>query len=61
VEKVLIGHVRPITSVSWSRSGRYLVTASLDWNIRVWDITTSGFYYSQTFQSMVFSAVFSPI
>jgi len=61
IAKVFIGHVRPLTSVSWSRSSQYLVTSSLDWNIRVWDITTSTFYYSHTFNSMVFKAQFHPV
>ncbi|KAK4056681.1 chromatin binding protein [Microbotryomycetes sp. JL221] len=39
VIKVLEGHVRPITAVCWSRNSRYLLTASKDWNVIVWDLS----------------------
>lgn len=33
-----LGHVKPITSVSWSPYGRYLASSSLDWNVNIWDL-----------------------
>lgn len=32
-------HVRPITSISWSKCGRYLLTASQDWDCKLWDLS----------------------
>ncbi|KAF5364209.1 hypothetical protein D9756_000928 [Leucocoprinus leucothites] len=36
--RVLDGHVRGVTSVDWSRYGRYVLTSSKDWNVIVWDL-----------------------
>lgn len=33
------GHVRPITSLSWSLCGRYLLSTSQDWSIKLWDLS----------------------
>src|SRR3954464_81239 len=38
VARSLIGHVRAVTSVSWSRNGRHLLSASKDWNCIFWDL-----------------------
>lgn len=32
------GHVRPITSISWSRDGRYLLSSARDWRCKLWDL-----------------------
>lgn len=32
-------HVRPITSITWSRCGRYLLTSSQDWYCKLWDLS----------------------
>ncbi|WPK23320.1 hypothetical protein PUMCH_000557 [Australozyma saopauloensis] len=32
------GHVRPITSISWSHCGRYLLSSSQDWACILWDL-----------------------
>lgn len=32
------GHVRPITSLAWSRCGRYLLSSSQDWCCILWDL-----------------------
>ncbi|OBA22725.1 WD40 repeat-like protein [Metschnikowia bicuspidata var. bicuspidata NRRL YB-4993] len=32
------GHVRPVTSLSWSHCGRYLLLASQDWSCILWDL-----------------------
>ncbi|EIW82178.1 WD40 repeat-like protein [Coniophora puteana RWD-64-598 SS2] len=34
----LEGHVKGITSVDWSRNSRFLLTASKDWNVIIWDL-----------------------
>ncbi|KAJ2927391.1 hypothetical protein H1R20_g9706, partial [Candolleomyces eurysporus] len=38
--RCLDGHVKPVTSVDWSRNSRYLLTSSKDWNIVVWDLAS---------------------
>ncbi|PPR02510.1 hypothetical protein CVT26_011994, partial [Gymnopilus dilepis] len=37
----LDGHVKSITSIDWSRSSRYLLTSSKDWNVLVWDLAST--------------------
>lgn len=32
-------HCRPVTSISWSSCGRYLLTASQDWCCKLWDLS----------------------
>ena len=32
------GHTRPISSISWSRCSRYLLTAGQDWKCKLWDL-----------------------
>ncbi|KAI0722010.1 COMPASS complex protein [Cerioporus squamosus] len=36
----LDGHVKMITSVDWSQNSRYVVTASKDWNVIIWDLAS---------------------
>ncbi|KAI9340878.1 WD40-repeat-containing domain protein [Obelidium mucronatum] len=35
----LAGHVAPVSSLSWSRNGQFLLSASKDWNCILWDLT----------------------
>ncbi|EDK44021.1 conserved hypothetical protein [Lodderomyces elongisporus NRRL YB-4239] len=32
-------HVRPITSISWSNCGRYILSSSQDWYCKLWDLS----------------------
>lgn len=36
---MLGAHVRPITSIAWSPDGRFLLTSSRDWFIKLWDLS----------------------
>ena len=36
------GHVQAVNSVSWSGCGRYLITTSRDWFIKLWDLAKPG-------------------
>ncbi|GAA96670.1 uncharacterized protein L969DRAFT_97026 [Mixia osmundae IAM 14324] len=38
--KFFEGHVKAITSICWSKNGRYLLSASKDWNVIIWDVET---------------------
>ncbi|ODV76763.1 compass histone methyltransferase subunit [Suhomyces tanzawaensis NRRL Y-17324] len=33
------GHTRPVTSLSWSRCGRYILSSSQDWSCILWDLS----------------------
>ncbi|PPQ83642.1 hypothetical protein CVT25_006248 [Psilocybe cyanescens] len=37
----LDGHVKTITSIDWSRNSRYLLTSSKDWNVIIWDLSST--------------------
>ncbi|KAH8830539.1 WD40 repeat-like protein [Flagelloscypha sp. PMI_526] len=39
VVRWLDGHVKAVTSIDWSRNSKYIMTASKDWNIIIWDLT----------------------
>lgn len=34
------GHVKAVTAIDWSRNSRYVLTASKDWNIIIWDLAS---------------------
>ncbi|KAI8879674.1 Set1 complex component swd1 [Backusella circina FSU 941] len=38
VSRNLVGHVKPIASISWSHNGGYLLSASKDWTCIYWDL-----------------------
>ncbi|KAI8977098.1 WD40-repeat-containing domain protein [Mycotypha africana] len=40
VARNLVGHVKSVTSISWSRNGRYLLSASRDWSCIYWDLAS---------------------
>ncbi|KAF9520982.1 hypothetical protein BS47DRAFT_1310964 [Hydnum rufescens UP504] len=40
VLRSLEGHSKTVTSVSWSRNSRYVMTSSRDWNCVLWDLET---------------------
>jgi COMPASS component SWD1 len=60
VAKILIGHVHPITNVSWSRDGRKLLTSSTDWNLRLWDVLSSRIDITVSFESPVLQSQIHP-
>ncbi|EKM59556.1 uncharacterized protein PHACADRAFT_85948 [Phanerochaete carnosa HHB-10118-sp] len=36
----LEGHVKSVTCVDWSRNSTYVLTASKDWNVVIWDLSS---------------------
>ncbi|KAK4054485.1 chromatin binding protein [Microbotryomycetes sp. JL201] len=65
--KVLEGHVRPISAICWSRNSRYLLSASKDWNVIIWDLSREAVKSAQgerrhtiRFDGPVISAHFHP-
>ncbi|GAA6020877.1 hypothetical protein JCM11491_000017 [Sporobolomyces phaffii] len=43
VVRWLEGHVKSVTTVCWSQNSRYLLSASRDWNVIIWDLSSSAF------------------
>ncbi|GAA5988995.1 hypothetical protein JCM5350_001744 [Sporobolomyces pararoseus] len=43
VVRWLEGHVKTVTVVCWSQNSRYLLTASRDWNVIIWDLSSAAF------------------
>ncbi|KAJ8086078.1 chromatin binding protein [Marasmius tenuissimus] len=39
--RTLDGHVKNITSLDWSRHSRYVLTSSKDWNVIIWDLSST--------------------
>ncbi|KAF9375766.1 hypothetical protein CPC16_000545 [Podila verticillata] len=60
VSRSLIGHIKTITSLSWSRNGRYLLSSSRDWNCIVWDLLTGTKKHTIRFDTPVLNAQFHP-
>ncbi|KAI9146419.1 WD40-repeat-containing domain protein [Paraphysoderma sedebokerense] len=56
----LCGHVKDVTSVSWSRNGRYLLSSSMDWNCIVWDLATARKKHVIRFESPLMFAQLHP-
>ena len=53
IAKLLIGHVQPVTSVSWSHDSRYLMTTSTDWKLIVWDVVSAIMVHELRFEAAV--------
>eukprot|EP00041_Stephanoeca_diplocostata_P006766 m.93258 g.93258 ORF g.93258 m.93258 type:complete len:143 (-) comp16529_c0_seq7:165-593(-) len=60
VARVLSGHVETISSVSWSRNGRRLISASGDWHVIVWDVLGADRIASYKFDGPMLSASMHP-
>ncbi|KAG0149719.1 hypothetical protein CROQUDRAFT_720866 [Cronartium quercuum f. sp. fusiforme G11] len=58
--KFLLGHVKPITSLWWSKKSRYLLSSSRDWNVIIWDLQTGERRNTIRFDAPVTSAQFHP-
>lgn len=58
--KFFLGHVKPITSLDWSKKSKYLLSASRDWNVIVWDLLSGERRETVRFDAPVTSAQFHP-
>ena len=56
----LKGHTRQIQSLSWSRTGRYLLTAATDWKCILWDLQDGSRLREVMFEAPVYSAELHP-
>lgn len=61
VAKSIIAHVNhPVCSISWSRNGHKLVSASLDNSIAVWQVLTGECLMRWRFPSPILKSQFNP-
>jgi len=60
IAKVLVAHVHPISSVSWSRNGKKILTSSTDWNVGLWDVLTGDCETRYRFPSAIHKVQFHP-
>ncbi|XP_057301743.1 F-box-like/WD repeat-containing protein ebi isoform X2 [Hydractinia symbiolongicarpus] len=56
----LTRHVEPVNSISFHPDGTYLVSASLDGYINIWELQTGNFIVSKASSAGVFEACWSP-
>jgi COMPASS component SWD1 len=60
VARIFLGHVHPVTSVSWSKNGKKLLSSSTDWHVIIWDVLTGAELFKKRFDSPVLSAQLHP-
>ncbi|CAO3590637.1 unnamed protein product [Absidia cylindrospora] len=60
VARNLTGHVKPVASISWSRNGRYLLSASKDWTCIFWDLVTGTKHTKIRFDTPLLMAQMHP-
>lgn len=60
IARTLNGHIETVTSVCWSRNGRKLLSASVDWNVILWDVANSERIRVYKFDGPVTSARIHP-
>ena len=53
-------HVHPITSLSWNRSGKKLLSSATDWNVVLWDVVSGEAELCLRFPSPVAKVQFNP-
>ena len=53
-------HVHPITSLSWNRSGKKLLSSAIDWNVVLWDVVSGEVELCLRFPSPVAKVQFNP-
>lgn len=60
IAKVIVAHVHPISSVSWSRNGKKILTSSTDWNVGLWDVLSGDCETRYRFPSAIHKVQFHP-
>ena len=56
----LKGHIRSIQSLSWSKCGRYLLSASRDWKCLLWDLKFDKIIRKFNFNGPIWNAELNP-
>lgn len=60
IAKIISAHVHPICSLSWSRNGQKLLSASTDNNSCIWDVLTGDCENKYRFPSPILKVQFHP-
>lgn len=60
VIRQLKGHSRSVQSLCWSKSGKYLLSSSRDWQTLIWDLETDEIVHKFNFNSPIWSSEFNP-
>ena len=60
IARQLSSHIHPITSLSWNRSGRKLLSAATDWNVILWDVASGEAELRLRFPSPVAKVQYNP-
>ena len=60
VARKLRGHSKNITSLSWSRCGRYLLSACQGWKAILWDLQDGSRYREVRFRAPIYGAELHP-
>lgn len=60
IAKIISAHVHPICSLSWSRNGHKILSASTDNNVCIWDVLTGECEQKFRFPSAVLKVQFHP-
>lgn len=60
ISKIISAHAHPVCSVSWSRNGFKLLSASSDWCVSVWDVLSGECDEKYRFPSAVTKVQFHP-
>ncbi|QQP50891.1 Retinoblastomabinding protein 5like, partial [Caligus rogercresseyi] len=60
IAKIIQAHIHPVCSISWSRTGRKLLSASTDNNVSIWDLLSGECDQRFRFPSPVLQASFHP-
>ena len=60
IAKIIQAHVHPVCSLSWSRSGRKVVSASTDNTVTLWDVLSGECDLKFRFPSPVLKVQFHP-
>jgi len=60
ISKVLVAHVHPLSSVSWSRNGKNILTSSTDWMVALWDVLNGECQHRYRFPSAISKVQFHP-
>ncbi|EDW44197.1 GM22228 [Drosophila sechellia] len=60
IAKIISAHVHPVCSLSWTRNGHKLLSASTDNNVCIWDVLTGELEHKYRFPSPVLKVQFDP-
>ncbi|KAK4519026.1 Rho guanine nucleotide exchange factor [Mucor velutinosus] len=60
VTRSLLGHVKPVASISWSHNGRSLLSASKDWTCIYWDLVSGTKKLKIRFDTPLMMALMHP-